>query len=354
MPIQPTQTGLYEGLTLADLKNRCLDRLKQVRSNYDRYAEATILDALIDSEVEVAKITKCLRGFAFIVLKDGYAQYRAPSNFLQLDKAFFYKSNTNYYELKQRSRAWMDRYKRGWRTVTGDPVITYPGDNYGNIRKIGFYPTPDTASGFALDGDTGAFESATDISVSGNLSGTNSAASATVCTDADGDFVNNGVQVGQMAVNVTDGSSGQISAVSSTTFTVTLTGGTNNTWAVGDSYNILAGEYGVVTDWDTDESYVFTSDYGVITGVTNENNVYIEYFRRPVPLAYAGQYPEIPPELHQYLPDNVVYLLKRNAPKGSQDSNEAIIARQAFVSGIMGYDDLDDSMEDSGFMAFNL
>jgi len=354
MPIQPQQTGLYEGLILSDLKNRSLDRLKIARGNYDRYSAATILDALIDSEVEAARLTKCIRSFAFIVLKEGYAQYRPPSNFLMLDKVFFYKSNTNYYELKQKTRRWLDKHKRGWRTVTGDSLITFPGDNYGNMRKIGVYPTPDTDSGFEIDPDTGAYERSSAGAPSGNVSGANEAAHATICTKAAGDFINNGVQVGMMALNVTDGSSGQISAVSSTTFTVTLTGGTNNTWALGDSFTILAGEYGVVTDWDTDESYVFTTDYGVMTGITNENNLYVEYFRRPIPLQYDGQYPEIPPELHQYLPDNVVYLLKRNAPKGSGDYNEAVIGRQAFLNGIFGYDDLDDSMEDDVAMDWSL
>ena len=380
MPIMPQQTGLYEGLKLSELKARVLDRLKQKALSYDRYSETSILNALIDTEVELARITRCLRGFAFIVLKNGYAQYRPPSNMLLLDKAFFYQSNTSYYELQQKNRAWMDRHQRGWRTVEGDPVITFPGDNYGNLRKIGFYPRPNVASTFALnqptgevisgtgdtlsfggtqisftDSGTGAYETNASISPSNNVTGMNSVVHATVCTDSEGRTLTDlGVAVGMMAINVTDGSKGQISAISGSTFTVTLTGGTNNTWAVGDSFQIMSGEYGVVTSWDDDEQYIFTTDYGVITGVTQAHNVFLEYYRRPSKLSFSEQYPEVPPELHQYMPDNAVYLLKRGAQRGSADFNDAQEGRSAFLSGMGGYVDLDDKAEDSPFIDWNL
>jgi len=351
MPLMPTQEGLYEGLTVNDLKARTLDRLKQKALNYDRFSEDAIMRALIDTEVEIARAKRCLHAFAYIVLKEGYAQYRAPSNMLLLKKAFYYQSNTQYWELDQRNRAWLDRHIPGWRTVTGDPTVTYPGDNYGNIRKIGFYPQPNTASGWEIDPDTGAYEKSTNISPSNNVSGLNSTAHATICTDASAkDFEALAVTVGMMALNVTDGSQGQISSVDGSQFTCALTGGTANTWAVGDSYTILSGEYGVVTSWDSSESYVFTTDYGVVTGVTNENNVFLEYFRRPVKLTFGEQYPEIPPEIHQYMPDNVVWLLKRGAPRGSSDFADAQAGREAYLAGLGGYVDLDRASEDSPMM----
>ena len=356
MPIQPTSTGIFEGLTVSDLKARSLDRLKQKAANYDRYSETSILNAINDTEVEIARMTRCLRGFAFIVLKEGYSQYKAPSDMLLPDKAFFYQSQTSYWELKQKSRAWLDRFNSGWRTVTGDPTHMFMGDNYGNIRKVGFYPQPDTDSGFELDSEYGTYEKESSMSPSGNVSGTNSAASATVLTDTDGRTLEDeGVTVGMMVVNVTDGSSGQITAMSGSTVTCTLTGGTNNTWAIGDSFTILAGEYGVVTEWEEDESYVFTTDYGVLAGVTQENNVYLEYIKRPPLLTVDGQRPMVPPELHQYIPDNVLWILKRNAPRNSQDFQESTTGRQTFLQAIMaGYIDQDDILEDSGFTEFRL
>lgn len=353
--VEHVVSGIYKGLTVLGLLERSLAKLKV--SNYDKYSRANIINALNDANVEATRKTQCLHSFAIIEMKDGYSQYKPPTQLLIPKKFFFYKSATSYYELKQVTREWLDRYKRGWRPNSGDPLFTYPGDSYGNLRKLGFTPTPDTdGTSYTSSPDTGVYVSETGMTTSGNVTGQNSVAHATVCTDNDGrTMADEGVQIGMMAVNVTDGSSGQISAVSGSTFTVTLAGGTANTWAVGDSFNILAGEYGVVTDWTNDEKYLFTAEIGgMIDVATIENNVYLEFIRRPLKLAYDAQYSEIPPELHQYLPDYVPWQLKRTAPKGSNDFNEAMIGKQAFDEGIDGYIDLDDVPEDSGCVAFNL
>ncbi len=90
--------------------------------------------------------------------------------------------------------------------------------------------------------------SETGIFVSGNISGENKTASPTVCTDSAGrDLASLGAFLGGTVVNVNDGSTGRITAVSGSTFTAPLTGGKANAWRVGDSFTILAGEYGVVT-----------------------------------------------------------------------------------------------------------
>ena len=359
MPIDSlTVTGLFEGLTLSDLKARTLWKLKQKPSNYDRYSENSIKDALTDAQNEAVRLTRCLKGFAIIILKDGYAQYKAPSQLILPSRGFFYKSASSYYELKQKGRDWLDTHKRGWRLQDGDPLYMYPGDSYGTLRKLGFTPTPDTdGTDYAASPDTGVYASTTGMSTSGNISGLNNAASATVCTDSAGaDMAASGVQVGMMAVNVTDGSSGQISAVSGATFTCTLTGGTNNTWAIGDSYTVLAGEYGVVTDWTNDEKYLFTADIGGMVAVeTIVGNVYLEFVRRALPLQFDTQYPEVPAELHEHLPDGAVWRIKQNSPRGSNDFEEAQAAYQAFQSGIQGgYIDLDKISKDDTCMDFHL
>jgi hypothetical protein len=86
----------------------------------------------------------------------------------------------------------------------------------------------------------------TGMSAMGNITGVNSVAHNSVCTDSQGRALSElGTRISVMAVNVTDRSSGQITAVSGSTFTVTLAGGKNNVWAVGDQFLILAGEYGI-------------------------------------------------------------------------------------------------------------
>jgi hypothetical protein len=330
----PYQT---QGKTVLQLKTSTLAKLKQ--SNYDRYSSANILESLNDASMEVARRLKCLHSFAIIVVKALYSQYPQPSMMMSPKAAFFYQNNPvgatgpSYIQLKFKGREWLDQFMAGWRQMRSDPWICYPGDSIGNLRKLGFAPTPiNDGTAFTIVPDTGIFESGTGLTTSGNIIGLNSVANATVCTDINGNFVASGIQVGMVALNVNDGSQGQISVVTATTFTVTLAGGTNNVWALGDNYTILAGEYGVVTGLESsDEQYIFSSDLGEITSITNlKGNVVLEFYARPIDLAFDTQYPEVPIETHQYLPDYAVWVLKRSAPRGSVDEKEATIALQNF------------------------
>jgi hypothetical protein len=57
-------------------------------------------------------------------------------------------------------------------------------------------------------------------------------------TDSSADFVQQGVRVGQTVSNVTDGSTGTITAVTKTTVTASLSGGTDDDWDDDDVYTI--------------------------------------------------------------------------------------------------------------------
>lgn len=59
-------------------------------------------------------------------------------------------------------------------------------------------------------------------------------------TDTTVNFVNFGVEpnVGMIVYNITDGSGGPITAVTATTVTATLAGGTTNLWSDGDEYRL--------------------------------------------------------------------------------------------------------------------
>jgi hypothetical protein len=57
-------------------------------------------------------------------------------------------------------------------------------------------------------------------------------------TDSGADFVTAGVAAGDIVHNTTDGSSGTITAVTATTVTATLAGGSDNDWDNGDAYSI--------------------------------------------------------------------------------------------------------------------
>jgi len=81
-------------------------------------------------------------------------------------------------------------------------------------------------------------------------------ASATlICRGAD--FRSGGVQTGVLIKNTTDGSSGLITARDENTVTATLTGGTDNAWDYGDTYEIYltATEDSEISSIWTDKRY---------------------------------------------------------------------------------------------------
>jgi len=327
---------MSSGRTVVELIADTLEGLRQPALNYNRYSRTSILSALNLASLETASRLKCLHAFAIIILKDGYSQYPPPADMLDPKDAYFYQSASSYIHLTRdgwKNRPWLDKYQAGWRTQNGDPFRAFIGDSSGNLRKIGFTPTPDTnGTDYLVTPDTGVVISATGLTTTGNVIGRNSVAHATTCTDADGRTMSAlGVTVGIMALNVTDGSKGQITAVSGVTFSVTLAGGAANTWAIGDSFTVLAGEYGVVTRIDGDEEYIFSSDRGELIAINAlTGNVYLEYYRKPIPLTIDGQYPEVPEEMHIYLPEYAIWWLKRRSAPGSDDLNEAMVAKQAF------------------------
>ena len=327
---------MSEGRTVETLIADTLEGLRQPALNYNRYSRTSILSALNLANQETAVRLKCLHGFAVIILKAGYAQYPPPADMLDPKDAYFYQSAASYVHLTRegwKSRSWLDRFLGGWRTNNGDPNLAFIGDSSGNLRKIGFTPRPDTnGSNYLITPDTGVVISVTGLTTTGNITGQNTTANATICTDSLARTMSAlGITVGMMALNVTDGSKGQITAVSGATFTVTLAGGVANTWAISDSFTVLAGEYGVVTRIDGDEEYIFSSDRGELIAINAlTGNVYLEYYRKPLALTVDGQYPEVPEETHIYLPEYAIWWLKRRSAPGSDDRNDAMVAKQAY------------------------
>lgn len=85
---------------------------------------------------------------------------------------------------------------------------------------------------------------------------------ATILNDPGADFRSCGVQTAVLIKNTTDGSSGQITARDENTVTATLTGGTNNSWTAGDTYEIYrtATEDSIISTIWTDRSRGWKSD----------------------------------------------------------------------------------------------
>jgi hypothetical protein len=71
------------------------------------------------------------------------------------------------------------------------------------------------------------------VAVAGTHTGSND---SSVLNDSNADFVTDGIQVGDVIFNTTDGSYGQVTGVTATTITATLTGGSDNDWDTDDGY----------------------------------------------------------------------------------------------------------------------
>ena len=314
--------------------------------------------ALNDAQLEAALITGCLKSFAIYRLRSGYGQYRPPTLMIAPVSAYFWHTATSYWEIPIKTRAWLDIWSPGWRTQSGDPQYMYAGDLFQNQRKIGFTPTPDTSgSNYTAAMDTNlVMATSGGMTTTGNIVGTVKGTHNTECDDtAARTLANLGVKVGQIVLNHTDGSLGQISAVATTKLTATLTGGTLNVWTALDEFVVLTGDWGVYI-YDAEEKYIFTKDMtGLKEAKTLINMVYLEFIRRPILLDFATQYPELPPELHTYLPEGAIWYLKRSAPRGSDDFQEAQAAYQIFTTAMrLGYVNLDSIAQDSPVMRFHL
>ena len=71
------------------------------------------------------------------------------------------------------------------------------------------------------------------VAVAGSHTGSDD---SSVLSDNSADFVTDGIQVGDVIFNTTDGSYGTVTGVTATTITATLTGGSHNDWDADDGY----------------------------------------------------------------------------------------------------------------------
>lgn len=322
MSLTTTTSGFYEGYTLAELEECILWELGQVIGtsiSFDTFSRSQIRKKLTNRQNIFVFHSQCLKKFALLVAKDGYRQYKLPVNCMDngLIAAKYYESATSYVDLDIVDLAFMNDSEEGYLVAAdGTPQYAFMGDSYGNIPMLEVYPAPDEdGTDYADSPETGVAIGGDLPATSGNITGqaTGGAAGGTTLIDTGGvDFTALGLVGGMYVRNVTDGSYAYILSLAATTitFAAALTGGTANKFVAGDSYNILAGEYGVITDWANDDRAVFGSEVGLLSKITvPAGNFRIDYI--PYPLEFPatgneGQYPEIPKLYHESLALGVV------------------------------------------------
>jgi hypothetical protein len=142
-----------------------------------------------------------------------------------------------------------------WGVQPGDTVINITDGSMGTVSAVAAHTlsVSNLAMGTDNDFDNGDEYAVITRSNLSLLTGTATAGSGTtgsgkpILYDSGKNFDGTGVTTGDIVDDLTDGSSGMIESVSSTNITVkSLTGGTNNAFAAGDSYQIRSNR-GVAT-----------------------------------------------------------------------------------------------------------
>lgn len=311
---QTGYAGLYMGKTTQELVDLVLEHLGE--TNYNRYSLTRIINRLNAKQRQFAVATRVLRGWALIPMRADVPGYALPKMCLSdgLERARFYTSTTNYDDMEIRDIEYMDDHYPGWMvTDSGVPRIVVSGDWFGNVQKIHCYPPPDTAgTTYASGDDQGVAIGGTDLpSDTNNITGLATGGSTTTLEDSESDFTTMGLVGGMAVVNV-DGPAGAepvgyIYTIAAHTLTFTAVMTHAGSFVAGDSYEIMAGEYGVVTDVTDEEHYFFTADVGVIGQLTvPAYNLRVEFRRYPVDLelnTMLFQRPEIPWAWHEALAD---------------------------------------------------
>jgi len=345
---QTGYAGLYTGKTVDELLTRMKRKLGQ--TGYTRYSQAYMLETLDDKQREFAVATRCLRGWSLIPMRASVSGYALPKMCLPdgLERARFYQSETNYDDLEIRDREYMDDHYPGWLgAADGTPQIVVQGDWFGNVQKIEIYPPPLTAGTLYTSGtDLGVVTGGTALpSTWSDITGQATGGSTTTLDDTEVDFTTMGLVAGMSVVNVsgTVGSEpvGKILTIAATRLTFEDVMTNSGSFSSGDSYQIMCGEVGTITDVSNEDSYLFTADVGVIGQITvPANNVRVEFRRYPVKISDASlstyQKPEIPWAWHDHLADGAAgEILEADTQRRSQlDLTFAAQLKGAFIAAV--------------------
>ena len=296
---------------------------------------------------EMVTQTRTLKSWFIIPLSAGYSQYPVPQNCYDIESVYYFSGATTYSKLTVYDEETIeDTLSPGWMTQTGTPCYAFVGDRVKMGIKLGVAPPPArsaTAITLAATLDTmnqpyGALEAVSGHAMIG--SGTN------IYVDAHGqNFDELGVVLGATILNLTDGSRGVITSLSTTNSTndtincsANLSGGSLNVWTAGDDMRIIGGEYGGVIELgDTEASYILAPNAGQLPkpSITMAaNNLLVRGFMYPILLADQYQYPEMPPVFHAAIAVGAAAALGLEEPTDSPEFAQAQAYQQSYGAAL--------------------
>ena len=343
-----TSLDTSQGFCLADLLYQISFEIGQVSGgnvSNGKFPRKFIIQKLNDRLNMFVLLSQCIKKTAILQCKAKYKQYKLPENCMDggiIGQPKYFISANSYQSLYIRDTQWLDEQYDGWRVdAPSTPQFSYMGNSYGNTGLLGVYPAP-IADGtdYTISPDTGIVTSVTPPGTNNNIIGqATGAGTSTSLQDTTVDFTAMGLVSGMTILNTSDGSSCVIVTIAATTITTSaLSGGSDNTWSAGDSYNILAGEYGVVTSWTNDDIYLFSSQVGEIDTIqVPQGNILLDFVPYPITFPYTGndnQYPEIPKLYHMGLAMGVVADLLSTFNEKTKEFQRAQSYEQKFVTAV--------------------
>lgn len=344
-------TEPYSGLSLSQLLYHIYFELGQVVGTdiaYSKFPRNYIVDKLNDRQNDFVYHSHCLKKIGLIQLKAGFRNYKLPRNCMDngvIGYPKFYNNSTTYQNLEIKDTQYLDDHFEGWlvESPSDQPLYVYTGESYGNVQMMGVYPAPSSDGvNYSLAPDTGIVIGQNLPGTTNNITGQATGGGTTTLIDSTVDFTTFGLVAGMAVINVSDSSQAVIETIAATTLTFAsaLTGGSTNKFAAGNSYEILAGEYGVVTSWDQDgDTIIFSSEAGEVANITvPAGNIRIDFI--PYPLAFPptgndNQYPEIPRLYHMKLAMGPVADSLRTFNEGSREFQRAQYYEQIFGAAVM-------------------
>ncbi len=318
-----------------------------------KYSRYRVRKKLNQAYSEVVAFARAHKSWFIITLSNGYHQYAVPQNCFDIANVYYLTTATAYEELTVYDEDIIEEVlSPGWKTLPGVPKYAYVGDRTKMVVKLGIAPPPNT-DGTAITLASGVSSKSQPHGTLEAVSGSAAPGSGTnIYVDSDGQgFDDLGVIVGLIILNITDGSRGTITSISTTntandtiTCSGNLSGGLNNIWTPGDEMRIIGGEYGgFIEVGDTEASYILAPNVGQIPkpGITMAaGNLLVQGYFYPILLRDKYQYPELPPIFHPYLALGAASLLGREEPADSPEFAQAVKYEEVFnktVGLLMGF-----------------
>lgn len=311
---------------------------------FSKYSQYRVQKKINQVYAEMVVLTRSLRSWFIVPLKQYYSQYPVPTNCFDVETVYYFSSATSYSELEIIEDAYLeDQLLEGWRTTSGTPGYAFVGDRNKMVVKLGIAPAPAAdatpitlASGRSkMDYPYGSTEAVSGSATVGS--------GATAYVDSLGqNFTTLGVIAGMVILNISDGSKGTITTITTTntandTINVAaLAGGALNTWTAGDEMRIVSpGEYGnIIEIGEVEADYILSPTPDLpAPGITMAaNNLLVRGFMYPILLVDRYQYPELSPIYHPYIAMGAAASLGKEDPADSPEFAQSTVYEEQYNS----------------------